>query len=76
MGKDLYYLVMKFFMERMDAHDKVTTCSEIPDDNEILYLIKRTGDLPPLIVHISDCIYILFTIITQSQRYWAKEILF
>ena len=54
MGKDLHYLVIKFFRDRMDAHSKVKSYSKIPHDNEILYKVERTGSLPPLIVHLSD----------------------
>jgi hypothetical protein len=54
MGKDLHYLVIKFFKERMSEHSQVRGFTEIQDDNEILYRIERVGDLPSLTVHLSD----------------------
>jgi len=54
MGKDLHYLVIKFFEERMSQHSKVRSFTEIQDDNDILYRIERAGDLPDLTVHLSD----------------------
>jgi hypothetical protein len=54
MGKDLHYLVIKFFHERMEAHNKVLQYSELQDEMDILYEIVRTGNLPTLTVHVSD----------------------
>ena len=54
MGKDLHYLVIKFFHERMDGHDKVLDYTELPDNADILYKIVRVEKLPSLTVHLSD----------------------
>jgi hypothetical protein len=54
MGKDLHYLIIKFFKERMDDHSKVEDYEQIKDDNDILYRIVRGGQLPDLTVQLSD----------------------
>lgn len=54
MGKDLHYLVIKFFKERMSEHSRVHSFAEIQDDNDILYRIEQVGELPDLTVHLSD----------------------
>lgn len=54
MGKDLHYLVVKFFRERMDDHSKVRRYTEIQDAKDILYEIERVNELPSLVVHLSD----------------------
>lgn len=54
MGKDLHYLVVKFFREKMIDHSKIINFVEISDENDILYKIERTEGLNSLVVHLSD----------------------
>lgn len=54
MGKDLHYLVVKFFRERMEGHSKVVRYTELQNENDILYEVERIAGLPPLVVHLSD----------------------
>ncbi len=54
MGKDLHYLVVKFFRERMEEHSKVRRFTEIQHENDILYEIERVAELPSLVVQLSD----------------------
>ena len=54
MGKDLHYLIIKFFQERMNEHNKVMSYFKLHDDSDILYFIERVQGLPDLTVHLSD----------------------
>lgn len=54
MGKDLHYLIEKFFRERMDEHAKVRSYTEIQDENAVLYEVVRIAGLSSLVVHLSD----------------------
>jgi len=68
MGKDLHYLILEFFKQRMRAHGKVRDFSEIEDDNNIIYHIERVEGLPDLNVHLSDAyIYTLHDYYSKPQ---------
>lgn len=43
-----------FFLERMESHNKVEACNRINDDTEYLFEIIRKGELPSIVVHLSD----------------------
>ena len=54
MGKDLHYLILEFFKERMRGHNKVSTFGVLSLKEEIIYRIKRVDGLSEVIVHLSD----------------------
>lgn len=69
MGKDLHYLVLRFFHERMNGHAKVGCHTDLQDERDILFMIERRESLPNLIVHLSDAyLYTLHDYYSKPPR--------
>ncbi len=56
MGRDLHYTIPKFIERNLNSHAKVASWQRIdtPQDNDYIYLIKRTDGFSDVIVHASD----------------------
>lgn len=54
MGKDLHYLILNFFRDRMVEHSKVIKIVQLDIDTEYVFHVVRIAGLPDINVHLSD----------------------
>lgn len=54
MGKDLHPSIRTFFLGRMDEHDAVSAVDLLPDDDDILYELRRARFGDTITVWLSD----------------------
>jgi hypothetical protein len=54
MGKNLYYTIPQFFERRMQEHSAVLSFRLLPNDNEIIYEIRRRNFGDTIRVWLSD----------------------
>jgi hypothetical protein len=50
----LHISAVKFFLERMDGHDRVEQCRQVKAEGEYVFEIERKDNLPRVTVHLSD----------------------
>jgi hypothetical protein len=53
-GKNLYYTIPRYFEARMAEHSTVSSCRLLPNDNEIIYEIRRNKFDDTIRVWLSD----------------------
>src|SRR6267378_5532544 len=54
MGRALHRQHIRWFLERMNGHDKVKSCTPIDSDDEFLFRVERVGGLRDIVVHLTD----------------------
>lgn len=57
MGRNLHYTIPRYLEAAMDKHTKVNSwkrVDDLQDDDDFLYLIKRTSGLSDVLLHASD----------------------
>lgn len=74
MGRDLYYTIPQYFENALKNHTKVRSVRRVDhttNDNDYLYLIRRTDGLREILVHASDAYSYTLTEYFQKPRQLA-----
>jgi hypothetical protein len=66
MGKNLHYSILPFFKARMAKHSKVAQVTDISDEEDYVFSLKRTDTMPEVKVHLSDAY--LYTLMDFYSR--------
>jgi hypothetical protein len=71
MGRDLYYTIPQYFENALNNHKKVQSWKRVDhatNDDDYLYLIRRSDGLSDILVHASDAYSYTLTDYFQKPR--------